>query len=79
MTPHLKGKALTSPEGFEEIEADITAVLTEIAAEMRSGNASISPLTKEKPCDYCQMKQFCRVDTSLFKSEEEDDEEEEDN
>jgi len=71
-TEAFKGNALTSEEAFYDIEDEITEVLTAIAAEMRSGNASITPLQKEKPCEYCGMKQFCRVNSATFDSDDEE-------
>ncbi len=70
--PPLKGSALTSAEKFDEIKDGIVETLTEIAAEMRRGNASITPMIKEDPCKYCQMKQFCRIDSSAFSFEDDD-------
>ena len=72
----LKGNALTSAEAFGDIEKEITDVLTSISAEIRNGNASITPMEKENPCQYCGMKQFCRIDPSYRSSCDEDGEEE---
>ena len=78
ITPALKGKALTSAEKFNEISANIVSILTEIAAEIRVGNASITPMIKEEPCKYCQMKQFCRIDSSKFSFDDDESEESDD-
>lgn len=72
----IKGKSLTDDESFAHLEESITNTLVQIATSMRGGNANISPLKlgDKYPCEYCKMKQFCRVD---LKAEEKSDEEEE--
>jgi ATP-dependent helicase/DNAse subunit B len=75
--PLFKGKALTSAERFQEIEQQITDTLTDIIGELRGGNASVAPMLDQKPCEYCKMKQFCRVEISDIERIEEDNETEE--
>ena len=72
---------LTSSEEFTDLERLVNATISDIVHEMRSGNASADPLqTGDKtPCEYCKMKQFCRIDKekpSIDEGENEDGEEE---
>ena len=55
---------LTSSEDFTELERLVNATISDIVYEMRSGNASAEPITVDgsTPCQYCKMKQFCRID-----------------
>lgn len=76
--PLFKGKALTTSERFSEIEKQITDTLTDIIGELRGGNASVAPMLDQKPCEYCKMKQFCRVELSDVDRIEDDNENEED-
>ncbi len=58
-----KGKSLVSVPDMNEIFADISSVITEIAAKMRSGDAHIPTkrqLEEEDACKYCDMKYVCR-------------------
>ena len=71
--PAFTGNALTTTERFDEIKKQITDTLTDIIGELASGNASISPMLDQKPCKYCKMKQFCRVELSDVQRIEDDD------
>lgn len=65
-----KGNSLTTPEGFDMLETLITKTISDIAEEMKGGNASAAPLKKATPCKYCKMKQFCRIDKENAPCEE---------
>ena len=67
-----KGKALASPEDFAALEALINQTISDIAEEMKNGNASAEPLKvgNTLPCEYCKMKQFCRIDAVKKPSDE---------
>ena len=71
----VKGKSLTSDEGFTSLENSITATLIEISENLRGGNADVSPLKlgDKYPCEYCKMKQFCRVDLKAEENQNEED------
>ena len=58
----LVGRALTSPEQFEKIFADIRTTVLDIAKEMKDGHADASPLVYGKldPCAYCTARTICR-------------------
>ncbi len=72
-----KYKPLTSEEGFALLREELYNTAKEIAREMKSGNASASPVKQDKelPCKYCSMKQFCRIDNKSSCMEKEYDEE----
>ena len=72
-----KGKALTSPEDFAALEILINKTISDIAEEMKCGNASAIPLKvgQTSPCDYCKMKQFCRINAEKKQSEDDSDDE----
>lgn len=74
-----KGKALISSESFAELEALINQTIADISEEMKSGNASAQPLKvgNTVPCDYCKMKQFCRINIEKKGSDDNFDEESE--
>ena len=60
----VKGGAPISADEFDALEKQINETLISIAEEMKSGNADIIPRKdgQKYPCEYCNMKQFCRVD-----------------
>lgn len=62
-TGEYKGKALVTYDDFAAIEDFINQTLSDISKELRGGNASAEPLKVGNtfPCDYCKMKQFCRI------------------
>lgn len=70
-----KGKALTSPEDFAALEALINQTISDIAEKMKCGNASAEPLKvgQTSPCDYCKMKQFCRINADRKHDDESED------
>ncbi len=67
-----KDSPLTSAEGFAAMRDELFEITKEIAREMKSGNASASPVKRGKdlPCKYCNMKQFCRIDNKMNYTEE---------
>lgn len=71
----IKGKSLTSEEDFAALENSITETLIKISESLRGGNADISPLKlgEKYPCEYCKMKQFCRVDLKAEEDRSEED------
>ena len=68
---------LTSSEDFTALEELVNATISDIVGEMRSGNASAEPLKTDGnlPCEYCKMKQFCRIDNEKPRCDEGEDEE----
>ncbi len=58
----IKGSALTSSEKFNALYDQIESTIQTIIEELRSGNASATPLIygKNNPCTYCAMKPVCR-------------------
>lgn len=63
------GATLISATDFKDLEALINQTLISIAEEIKGGNADIIPRKDGRtyPCEYCNMKPFCRV--GITKSE----------
>ena len=73
------GKALKSEEDFKLLEKEIETVISDIAEEMKRGSVEAIPLVHAQisPCNYCKMKQICRIDRTPAKSNDTESEEEE--
>lgn len=57
------GKSLVSQDGFDNIYAQLSETIVQIAQSMRDGKANAIPLRKgeKAPCRYCKMKAVCRA------------------
>ncbi|MBO5648819.1 MAG: PD-(D/E)XK nuclease family protein [Clostridia bacterium] len=60
------GAPVINAEGFDSLLRDVERTVSDIAAEMKSGNADALPISKthpdrgRDPCAYCDMKYICR-------------------
>ena len=62
----VRGGTPISADDFKALEKQINETLLSIAEEIKGGNADIIPLKdgRKYPCEYCNMKQFCRVNVT---------------
>lgn len=77
-SPKKADSVLATKEQFAELEALVNKTISDIVSEMRSGNASAKPMDGDNsPCEYCKMKQFCRIDRDVAADGNEENEGEE--
>ncbi len=65
-----KTKGITK-EQFEILQKYIYKTIKEISTEILNGNIELNPYNKDgnTPCKYCEYKQICNFNTSLYKNE----------